>query len=517
MRRFADLFIAICIPIVALSVGAIAYWQFAASATGAAAAGAVVLLVLTAIHWTTSIRRRRGNEADRLEFIVRRIADVAADVGAVERRLLMLEEGGARARREEIDQVVAEVEVIGTLTRQVIEAVADLEVQFTETRSALIRGDVRQEPRRGLGERPSALSTGRAAPAVRSELVPERFADLDEDGFLAYVRRAIDADRIDLHLQPIVSLPQRKVRFYEALTRLRGDDGAVIHPSDYIPIAEARGLMASIDEQILIKSVAILRRLAERSREIGVFLNLSSASLSHAGFFRDFLQFMEKNRDLADMLVLEFPQASVRAMGPIENEGMKALKELGFRFSIDQMTDLKISFQNLADRGFRWAKISAERLLHKGDELGTDIHPVDLTDYFRRFGMELIADHVERETEVVDVLDYGVRLGQGNLFAPPRPVRVEAMQAEKPQPQSALARAAAATRPVEPPPAPEPTPQAVAARIAAQRGAETRTVEARPAAPKRPAPARAPAAEEAPRPGIRIVPAGTPAPARRNP
>lgn len=519
MRRFADLFIAICIPIVALSVGAIAYWQFAASATGAAAAGAIVLLVLTAIHWTTSIRRRRTNEVDRLEFLVRRIADVAADVGAVERRLLMLEEGGARARREEIDQVVAEVEVIGTLTRQVIEAVADLEVQFTETRSALIRGDIRQEPRRGLGERPSALAAGRPAAAApaRSELVPDRFADLDEDGFLAYVRRAIDADRIDLHLQPIVSLPQRKVRFYEALTRLRGDDGEVIHPSDYIPIAEARGLMASIDEQILIKSVAILRRLAERSREIGVFLNLSSASLSHAGFFRDFLQFMEKNRDLADMLVLEFPQASVRAMGPIESEGMKALKELGFRFSVDQMTDLKISFQNLSDRGFRWAKISAERLLHKGDELGTDIHPVDLTDYFRRFGMELIADHVERETEVVDVLDYGVRLGQGNLFAPPRPVRVEAMQAEKAQP-SALARAAAATRPIEPPPAPETTPQAVAARIAAQRGAETRAAEARPAAPKRPVPPRGPAAaDEPPRPGIRIVPAGAPAPARRGP
>lgn len=529
MRRFADLFVAICIPIVSVSAGATAYWQFATSGTTAAAVVVAFLVGLALVQWMVAGQRRRVSEAERIERLTRRLTGLAGDHEALERRLVALEDGGGRRHREELDQVVAEIEVIGTLTRQVIEAVADLEVQFTEARSALIRAPGAASG----GEAPTTVATRPAARAgPRSALVPERFAHLDEDGFLAVVRGAIDADRIDVHLQPIVTLPQRKVRFYEALTRLRAENGDPIHPSDYIPIAESRGYMAAIDEQILLKSVAILRRLSERSREVGVFLNLSSASLGHPGFFREFLQFMETNRDLADMLVLEFPQGSVRAMGPIEHEGMRALKDLGFRFSVDQMSDLKISFQNLADRGFRWAKISADRLLNRADELGTDIHPVDLTDYFRRFGMELIADHIERETEVVDVLDYGVRLGQGFLFAPPRPVRVDASGIERPA--GVLARAAVKTaqatveaaatargeraagerargdRPVTDRPttdrtageAQPPGPRGADPRPPAVRGTGTTAGRSVSAA----ATAKRPAEEAEPRPGIRIIP-----------
>lgn len=43
-------------------------------------------------------------------------------------------------------------------------------------------------------------------------------------------------------------------------------------------------------------------------------------------------------------------------------------------------------------------------------------------------GIDLIAERVETETTVVDLLDYDVRFGQGFLFSPPRPVRAEALQ-----------------------------------------------------------------------------------------
>jgi cyclic-di-GMP phosphodiesterase TipF (flagellum assembly factor) len=472
MRRFADLFIAICIPIVAMSAGAVAHWQFAQGAGATAAAIAGVLAASFALQWTAN-RRRQGQAGDeRIQFLSRRLGELAADNDALERRLKLLEDGAGRGRRDEIEQMVAEIEVIGTLTRQVIETVADLEGQVGELRGATARAPVAEAaaaPAAPAAPRPAARNRARSA------LVPESFAHLDEDGFLAVVRGAIDADRIDLHLQPIVGLPQRKVRFYEALIRLRGEDGTTIHPSDFIPIAESRGYMAAIDEQILLKAVAILRRLSERSREVGVFLNLSAASLGHPGFFRDFHAYLEKNRDLADMLVLEFPQASIRAMGPLEQEGLAALKSLGFRFSVDQVTDLKISFQNLADRGVRWTKISADRLLNRIDEMGTDIHPVDLTDYFRRFGMELIADHIEREAEVLDVLDYGVRLGQGNLFAPPRAVKVDTSALERPA--GALARAAAAMPAAPVPASSDVTPTMV--RVRESRPADGRAGEPR--------------------------------------
>ena len=59
----------------------------------------------------------------------------------------------------------------------------------------------------------------------------------------------------------------------------------------------------------------------------------------------------------------------------------------------------------------------------------TDIHPADLSDLLGRFGIDLIADGIESEGTVVDLLDYDVRFGQGLLFSPPRPVRTEVLGA----------------------------------------------------------------------------------------
>ena len=56
-----------------------------------------------------------------------------------------------------------------------------------------------------------------------------------------------------------------------------------------------------------------------------------------------------------------------------------------------------------------------------------DIDPEDLADLLARSGIDLIAERIETETTVVDILDYDVRFGQGFLFSPPRPVRAEAL------------------------------------------------------------------------------------------
>ena len=72
---------------------------------------------------------------------------------------------------------------------------------------------------------------------------------------------------------------------------------------------------------------------------------------------------------------------------------------------------------------------------------GGDIHPADLSDLLNRFGIALIAEQIDAENQVVDLLDYDLRFGQGPLFSPPRPVRAEALQSERAE---AIARVGAA-------------------------------------------------------------------------
>ena len=167
--------------------------------------------------------------------------------------------------------------------------------------------------------------------------------------------------------------------------------------------------------------------------------------------FKAITDFLEANRVLAPYLVFEFAQAAVREMGPIEEACIASLADLGFRFSMDHVADLRMEPRELAERGFRFVKVPAALLLNRTMAPQGDIHPADFSDLLGRFGIDLIAEKIESEGMVVDLLDYDVRFGQGFLFSPPRPVRTEVLQGIADRPP-------AAERPAAPPPRPRRAP-----------------------------------------------------------
>ena len=136
---------------------------------------------------------------------------------------------------------------------------------------------------------------------------------------------------------------------------------------------------------------------------------------------------MDANRALAASLVLELKQGALRAMGPLETESLAALRDLGFRFCMDQVKDLRMEPRDLGERGIRFVKVPATLLLGQANAPSADIHAADLSDLLGRFGISLIAERIEAEAQVVDLLEYDVRFGQGFLFSQPRPVRAEAL------------------------------------------------------------------------------------------
>ena len=212
-----------------------------------------------------------------------------------------------------------------------------------------------------------------AAPAAPIAGTIAAFNGLDRDGIVAAIRSAIEGSKIDLYLQPIVTLPQRKVRYYEALSRLKADNGDLVAAADFLKFAEAGGLMPKLDNLSLLRCVQVVRRLLLKNRDIGLFCNLSSATLTDSGFPR-FLEFAEANRAIAPALVFEFTQGAVRAMGPIEHESLAALAERGFRFSMDNLTDLRVEPRELNERGFRFIKAPAALLAQPGRRR-LDRHP----------------------------------------------------------------------------------------------------------------------------------------------
>ena len=246
---------------------------------------------------------------------------------------------------------------------------------------------------------------------------------LADPAMLEIIRRALEENRVDLYLQPVVSLPQRKVRFYEALSRLRSEDGAVIMPAQYIRVAAPAGLMSVVDNLLLFRCVQIVRRLTQKQRDVAVFCNISAHTLSDPEFFPQFLDFMHHHRDLAGQIVFEFAQSSVLAARAPEEANLRYLANLGFRLSMDQVTKLDVDFARARRLGFHFLKLRAETLISGMKHANAAVAAEDFKDLLSRNGLNLIAERVEDEKTVVQLLEYNVDFGQGYLFGEPRPLR----------------------------------------------------------------------------------------------
>jgi len=250
-------------------------------------------------------------------------------------------------------------------------------------------------------------------------------------GMMEIVREALSEGRVDLYLQPVVGLPQRKTVFYEGLTRLRDVTGQVIMPAEYLAVAEPAGLVTAIDNLLLFRCVQIVRRLARQDRRVGIFCNISMSSLGDDEFFPQFLDLLRANRDLAPALVFEVGQAAFEGRNAIQARNMARLADLGFRFSIDKVTNLDLDLQDLTRSDVKFVKVAAQTLLDELTEIDDrlvlrsmpDLAAEDFALLLRRYGVDLVAEKVETERQVVDILDLDIQLGQGHLFGEPRAIK----------------------------------------------------------------------------------------------
>ena len=267
-------------------------------------------------------------------------------------------------------------------------------------------------------------------------------------GPMDLVREALLENRVELHLQPIVQLPQRKTAYYEGFTRLKDATGRLILPQEFMPAAEEAGLMTTIDNVLLFRCVQIVRKLMKQDRRIGIFCNISPAALADEHFFPQFYDFMRENRDLAGSVIFEITQAAFEGRTSVEARAMAKLVDLGFRFSIDKVNNVEIDLPDLERSGVRYLKIAARTLtdqivrggLRPRSAITREIAATDIAAVFQRYGVDLIAERIESEELVLEALDLDAPYGQGHLFGAPRPIKESLLEETQPPREIMLAR-----------------------------------------------------------------------------
>ena len=472
------IFLALLQMLGAGSVGGVLHRFFGFDRLEAAIVSIGMLAVLGLLQVLIARARDRAAVSDRIADLSRGAADLARQVAESGRRLAAMEIDLARSAertRAALEPTGVEIELLRRSAKQLAQSVATHDQALKGLSAAF-----------GDPARPAAVSFALEAmhePPLPTGDIPRRNGGEPEvaseaSEAVSAIRRAAEAGRFELHLQPIVTLPQRKVRYYEAMARLRTEDGRLLNPCDHLRSGNGQGndVLPMIDDILLFRSVQVVRRLLAKEREIGVFCHIAGHSLLDPAFLAQVSDFIEANRALASCLVFEFTQKKVRAMGGTEGECLSDLAALGFRFSMHHVGDLVLDPRELAERGFRFVKIPAALLLNRAEAKASGAEAMDFSDRLGRFGIDLIAEEIEDETTVVDLLDYDVRFGQGPLFSPPRPARLDAASgaADRPLPcasgrmvpvaaaaaapavAAATAQAAACRVEPAPPPAVEP-------------------------------------------------------------
>ena len=380
--------------------------------------GAAVLLGCGLVHevyarllWTIDSRRELAFLNEYCDTQQAELVSLRGEVGelseALERpvRPALPAPGGQGAGQSgrTVEEVMAEVKVLKSLIPQL---------------NGTAAGD--RDPGGGAATVPAIIKPG-AGGAAGGDLppgfMPPVAENLERETVLDIVRAALRDDRVDLVLQPIVSLPQRKRRFYECFSRLRTEGGAMVLPEQYIALAEQAGLITAIDNMLLFRCVQLVRKIHSRNENIDFFCNISPHTLTDGTFVADFVDFLEGNRALAAHLVFEFGQADFARWSEAGARLLDRLAVLGCRFSLDRVENLEFDAAELAARHVAFIKIEGDLLLGEVEE------NVGILRALRRHRIDLIVTKVEDESRLLELLDYDVDFGQGFLFGEPRLAR----------------------------------------------------------------------------------------------
>jgi cyclic-di-GMP phosphodiesterase TipF (flagellum assembly factor) len=381
------------IALAALAVGVMAYFGLtftpAQSILCSIVFGCVCVVMLE-----RTLRQRAERRLEKAIEDLSRLLATDAQAGAVlGQRINALADLNAGARLESME---ADISVLGTVIRQVAEAVADIESNAN----------------------PNARTGGAEAGHRTSVSLPEPEPTVP----IAEVRRALAENRLVFHVQPVVTLPQRRTQGYDLVPRLMLESGELADGADFLPSRGGDEIRRHIEGTGLMEAIARSRQARNGSQSLTLYVPLSRATLGDPVATEQAIAALEANRAIADGLVFVMPAAQWSEMTTSERAVAEAIVRKGASFSLDRVSSLRVDVADLAARGVRSLRIEAGRFLGEPHSF-TDFHASDIADYMKRYEVSLLATQVESETQIVELLEDGIVLVQGPHIAAPGPAR----------------------------------------------------------------------------------------------
>ncbi|MFB9147244.1 EAL domain-containing protein [Halomonas alkalicola] len=234
------------------------------------------------------------------------------------------------------------------------------------------------------------------------------------------VHRALEEDAFELMVQPIVRLEDRDVRHYEVLLRMRDDQGGLISPATFIPVAERSGQIIALDRWVLRHSLRALSRVQEQGVSLAV--NLSGQSLHDDGLNQYLADEIAASGADPEYLILEVTETAAVTDFSTARGVLQGIRDLGCRTALDDFGVGFSSFHYLGQLPVDYIKIDGSFIRNLAVNADSRVIVKAIADIAAGFGKQAIAEFVNQEALLPILQDYGIAYGQGYLLGMPEPI-----------------------------------------------------------------------------------------------
>ena len=232
--------------------------------------------------------------------------------------------------------------------------------------------------------------------------------------------RALHCNEISIELQPQVDLKSGRIIGAEALARWTRSDGSRISPAEFIPMAEANGLIVPIGNQVQHMACQALQRMSRAGfAKIPIAVNVSPLQLARRNFLHELIEITQHYGVSPELLEIEVTESA--AMADYEGNGqvLRGLRDAGFRIAIDDFGTGYSSLAHLRAMPATTLKIDRQFISEIGETSREHTIADMIISLGKRLKMEVLAEGVESEMQTSWLLEHACAQAQGFYFARP--------------------------------------------------------------------------------------------------
>lgn len=249
---------------------------------------------------------------------------------------------------------------------------------------------------------------------------------IKDNNVLKLVTDALEEDDINVMIQKIVCLSEKKTRFIESFSSIALEDGAVLEAKDFMHLAKDEATLANdgspivhlLDITILVHTMNAIYTYKKQGSSVRFFYNIAAKTLLNRMFLKSLDYIFKEKKGFAESIIFELPLMDLTDNLAALKPSLRKIKAYGASLSVDNIRSLNVNLLELHDLHFDFIKIDVQAFLKT-----PEAEVKDFLNFCKIKNIDVVCCKIEDNKTLEDISSYNIKYAQGFLFDRPKPLK----------------------------------------------------------------------------------------------